>query len=40
MSLAQNIKKLRLNMGLTQGELAEKINVTRSTVTQWETGIT
>lgn len=40
MSLAQNIKKLRLNMGLTQGELAEKINVTRSTVTQWETGWT
>ena len=27
-------------MGLTQGELAEKINVTRSTVTQWETGWT
>lgn len=40
MSLAQNIKKLRLNMGLTQGELAERINVTRSTVTQWETGWT
>ncbi|MBF0974606.1 MAG: helix-turn-helix domain-containing protein [Atopobium sp.] len=40
MSLAQNIKKLCLNMGLTQGELAEKINVTRSTITQWETGWT
>lgn len=38
MDLSKNIKKLRLNADLTQAQLAEKIGVTRATVTQWETG--
>ena len=38
MSLATNIKKLRLEANMTQAKLAELIGVTRATVTQWETG--
>ena len=38
MSLASNIKYYRQRENLTQEELAEKVDVARSTVTQWETG--
>lgn len=38
MGIAENIKKLRTQSDWTQEQLAEKIGVTRSTVTQWETG--
>ena len=38
MGVAQNIYRLRNQAGLTQAELAEKLDVTRSTVTQWERG--
>ena len=38
MTIATNIKKLRNKEGLTQADLAEKLGVTRATVTQWETG--
>lgn len=38
MSIAGNIRKLRTGHGLTQEELAEKLDVARSTITQWETG--
>ena len=38
MDLADNIKRLRTDAGLTQSELAKKVGVTRATVTQWETG--
>jgi transcriptional regulator with XRE-family HTH domain len=31
---------LRKNTGLTQAELAEKLNITRTAVTKWETGKT
>ena len=38
MSVAANIKRYREHMNLTQGDLAEKLGVARSTVTQWENG--
>lgn len=34
--VSKNIKKLRTEKSMTQGELAEKINVTRQTVSSWE----
>lgn len=36
MSVATNIKYLRESMGLTQNELADRLGVARTTVTQWE----
>lgn len=38
MGISQNIKRLRKQAGMTQVELAEKLDVARSTITQWETG--
>lgn len=38
MSVADNIKRLRTDAGMTQAELADKLGVTRPTITQWETG--
>ena len=38
MAIADNIKRLRTSKEWTQEQLAEKVGVTRSTVTQWETG--
>jgi repressor LexA len=38
MSVSTNIKRLRLAAGLTQEQLADKLGITRSTITQWETG--
>ena len=38
MSVSSNIKYLREKNGLTQEQLADKLNVARSTVTQWERG--
>lgn len=37
--VSKNIKKLRTDNGLTQDALAEKINVTRQTVSSWENGV-
>lgn len=37
-SVATNIRRLRLDAGLSQEELAKKLGVSRSTVTQWESG--
>lgn len=36
--LADNIKTIRKNKGYSQEELAEKIHVTRQTVSKWENG--
>ena len=33
-----NIAHLRKNAGITQEELAEKLNIDRSAVAKWETG--
>ena len=38
MSVSTNIKYLREKNDLTQEQLAEKLDVARSTVTQWERG--
>lgn len=37
MELSAQIKKYRTNMNLSQEELAEKIYVTRQTISNWET---
>ena len=38
MSVSSNIKRFRDSIGLTQNELADRLGVARSTVTQWENG--
>ena len=38
MSVATNIKRLRARASMTQGDLASKLGVASSTVTQWENG--
>lgn len=38
MTIGSNIKKLRTGQGLTQDQLAEKLFVTRQTVSNWERG--
>ena len=37
--LSENIKKLRKEKGLSQDELAEKLNIVRQTVSKWENGL-
>lgn len=37
-NVAKNIKKIRLESGITQEELAEKLFVTRQTISNWENG--
>lgn len=38
MIIGKNIYELRKKRKLSQEEIAEKINVTRQTVSNWETG--
>ena len=38
MSVGDSIRKNRERRGMSQGELARKLNVTRSSVSQWESG--
>ncbi len=38
MEVSSQIKKYRSNMGISQEELAEKVYVSRQTVSNWETG--
>lgn len=40
MKLNKNIEQLRKKYNLTQGGLAEKLNVTRQTISNWEQGVT
>lgn len=37
--LSENIKSVRKSKGLSQQELAVKLNVVRQTVSKWEQGI-
>ena len=37
--IADRIKNLRLSCGMTQSDLARKLNITRSSVNAWEMGI-
>lgn len=37
--VADRIKQLRISRGMTQTELAKKLNITRSSVNAWEMGI-
>lgn len=39
MQLGNNIQTLRKRKGLSQEKLAEKINVTRQTISNWELGV-
>lgn len=38
MKLSEKILSLRTDMGLSQGDLAEKLDVSRQSVSKWETG--
>lgn len=37
--LCSNLKTIRKNKGYSQEELAEKIHVTRQTISKWENGV-
>ena len=37
MSLGEKIKELRRKAGMSQEQLAEKLNVSRQAITKWET---
>ena len=37
--LHENLKRIRKSKGLSQGELATKINVVRQTISKWEQGL-
>ena len=39
MNFKDNLKKIRKDNNLSQEELAEKLNVTRQSVSKWESGI-
>ena len=37
--LNENIKTIRISKGLSQQELAVKLNIVRQTVSKWEQGV-
>ena len=39
MTLGEKIQKLRKQQGLSQEALAEKVTVTRQTISKWELGV-
>ena len=38
MGLAERLKENRERLGLSQGDVAEKLNITRQSISRWETG--
>ena len=38
MSIGENIKKARIDAGLSQKQLGERLGITAQSVAQWETG--
>ena len=38
MDFGDRLKQIRMNQGLSQEQLAEKIGVSRQAITKWETG--
>ena len=38
MKFSEKVRKLRIRKGLSQEELAEKLDVSRQTVSKWEAG--
>lgn len=38
MEIGEKLKNSRLNTGMTQEQIAEKINVSRQTISNWENG--
>ena len=40
MSLSENLQFLRARQGLTQEQLAERLDVSRQSVSKWESGMT
>ncbi len=39
MNFGENLRKLRTNLGITQDELAQKINISAQAVSKWERGV-
>lgn len=39
MNLAENLKALREKSGMTQEQLAERMEVSRQTISKWESGV-
>lgn len=39
MEIGEKLKSSRLNAGMTQEQIAEKINVSRQTISNWENGV-
>ena len=37
---AENLRRFRTEQGYTQGEMADKLNINRTTLTKYETGVT
>lgn len=38
MNLGENISRLRAARGMSQGDLAEALDVSRQSISKWETG--
>ena len=39
MKIAEQISRLRARAGMSQGELADRLEVSRQSVSKWETGV-
>lgn len=39
MSLSENLQYLRTRQGMTQEQLAERLEVSRQSVSKWESGV-